>query len=171
MHTEAPRVASVDVGFGSARSYRLPGRDDEGEAAGCWTLRTASTSRASCGVAAPTWTLQRTLLGEAIDEAPVLVFVADDEGRYVAVNRQACETLGYSRRDLLGHDGPLEVAVAPEAPELYETMLREGRLEGTTPIRCSDGRLLTFRYWAKAAKVGGVDFWTSVGVIEPTAPQ
>ena len=64
-----------------------------------------------------------------------------------------------------------EVAVAPEAPELYETMLREGRLEGTTPIRCSDGRLLTFRYWAKAVKVGGVDFWTSVGVVEPTAPQ
>ena len=114
--------------------------------------------------------LQRTLLGEAIDEAPVLVFVADDEGRYVAVNRQACETLGYSRRDLLGMTVP-EVAVAPEAPELYETMLREGRLEGTTPIRRSDGRLLTFRYWAKAVKVGGVDFWTSVGVVEPTAPQ
>ena len=113
--------------------------------------------------------LQRTLLGEAIDEAPLLVFVADDEGRYVAVNRQACETLGYSRRDLLGLTVP-EVAVAPEAPELYETMLREGRLEGTTPIRCSDGRLLIFRYWAKAVKVGGVDLWTSVGVVEPAAP-
>jgi PAS domain S-box-containing protein len=113
--------------------------------------------------------LQRTLLGEAIDEAPVLVFVADDEGHYVAVNRQACETLGYSRRDLLGMT-VAEVAVAPEAPELYETMLREGHLEGTTPIRCSDGRLLTFRYWAKAVKVSGVDLWTSVGVVEPTAP-
>ncbi len=79
-----------------------------------------------------------------------MVFVADDEGRYVAVNRQACETLGYSRRDLLGMTVP-EVAVAPEARELYETMLREGRLQGTTPIRCSDGRLLTFRYWAKGA--------------------
>jgi PAS domain S-box-containing protein len=114
--------------------------------------------------------LQRTLLGEAIDEAPVLVFVADDEGRYVAVNRHACETLGYSRRHLLAMR-VTEVAVAPEAPELYETMLREGRLEGTTPVRCSDGRLLTLRYWAKAVKVGGVDFWTSVGVIEPTTGE
>jgi PAS domain S-box-containing protein len=114
--------------------------------------------------------LQRTLLGEAIDEASVLVFVADDEGRYVAVNRQACETLGYSRRDLLGLT-VTEVAVAPEAPELYETMLRKGRHEGTTPIRCSDGSLLTFRYWAKAVKVGGVDFWTSVGGVEPTTAQ
>jgi hypothetical protein len=49
-------------------------------------------------------------------------------------------------------------------------MIREGCLEGTTPIRCSDGRLLTFRYWAKAVKVGGADFWISVGVVEPTAP-
>jgi PAS domain S-box-containing protein len=109
--------------------------------------------------------LQRTLLGEAIDEAPVLVFVADEEGRYLAVNRQACEVLGYSRRQLLGMTVS-EVAVAPEAPELYESMLREGQLEGTTPVRCSDGRLLILRYWAKAVRLGGVDFWLSVGVIE-----
>jgi PAS domain S-box-containing protein len=110
--------------------------------------------------------LQRTLLGQAIDEAPVLVFVADDEGRYVAVNRQACETLGYSRRDLLGMT-VTEVAIAPEAPELYASMLEEGSLAGTTPIRCSDGRLLTLRYWAKAIKIGGIDFWISVGVTDP----
>ena len=53
----------------------------------------------------------------------MLVFVADDEGRYVAVNRHACETLGYSRRHLLGMR-VTEAAVAPEAPELDETMLR-----------------------------------------------
>lgn len=113
--------------------------------------------------------LQRTLLGEAIDEAPVLVFVADEEGRYVAVNRHACEVLGYSRRQLLGMTVP-EVAVAPEAPALFESMLREGRLEGTTPVRCSDGRLLPFRYHAKSVRIGAVDFWVSVGVTEsPTA--
>jgi|tagenome__1003787_1003787.scaffolds.fasta_scaffold20949224_3 PAS domain S-box-containing protein len=110
--------------------------------------------------------LQRTLLGEAIDEAPVLVFVADEEGRYVAVNRRACETLGYSRPDLLGMT-VAEVAVAPEAPELYASMIEEGRLEGTTPIRCSDGRILTLRYWAKTVKIGGIDFWISVGVTDP----
>jgi PAS domain S-box-containing protein len=113
--------------------------------------------------------LQRTLLGEAIDLAPVLVFVADDEGRYVAVNRHACETLGYTRSDLLGMTVP-EVAVAPEAPELYASMLQEGHHEGTTPIRCSDGRILTLRYWAKAVKIGGLDFWISVGVTDPTTP-
>jgi PAS domain S-box-containing protein len=110
--------------------------------------------------------LQRTLLGEAIDEAPVLVFVADDEGRYVAVNRHACETLGYSRRDLLGLT-VTEVAVASEAPKLYAAMLQEGKLEGTTPIRCSDGRLFTLHFWAKAVKVGGIDYWISIGVTDP----
>jgi PAS domain S-box-containing protein len=113
--------------------------------------------------------LQRTLLGEAIDEAPVLVFVADEEGRYLAVNRHACETLGYTRRDLLGMTVP-EVAVAPEAPELFASMLERGNLEGTTPIRCSDGRILTLHYWAKGVKIGGLDFWVSVGVTDPAAP-
>jgi PAS domain S-box-containing protein len=110
--------------------------------------------------------LQRTLLGEAIDEGPALVFVADEEGHYVAVNRQACEILGYSRRQLLTMAVP-EVAVAPDAPELYAAMLKQGHLEGTTPIRCSDGRILAFRYWAKAVKVGGIDYWISVGVTDP----
>jgi PAS domain S-box-containing protein len=66
---------------------------------------------------------------EAIDEAPVLIFVADDEGHYVAVNRHACEVLRYSRRHLLGMTVP-EVAVAPEAPELYASMLSQGHLKG-----------------------------------------
>jgi PAS domain S-box-containing protein len=110
--------------------------------------------------------LQRTLLGEAIDEAPVLVFVADEDGRYVAVNRQACETLGYSRRHLLAMS-VTDVAVAPDAPALYATMLEQGHLEGTTPIRCSDGRMLTLRFWAKGVKVGGIDYWISVGVTDP----
>jgi PAS domain S-box-containing protein len=114
--------------------------------------------------------VQRTLLGEAIDEAPVLVFVADEEGHYVAVNRHACEVLGYSRRQLLGMSVP-EVAVAPEAPELYASMLSQGHLEGATPIRCSDGRLLTLRYSAKAVKIGGLDYWISVGVTEPPTAQ
>ena len=114
--------------------------------------------------------LQRTLLGEAIDEAPALVFVADEEGRYVAVNRHACEVLGYSRRQLLGMTVP-EVAVAPEAPALYESMLSEGRLEGITPVRCCDGRLLPLRYQAKSVRIGGVDFWVSVGVIESSTPS
>ena len=42
--------------------------------------------------------IQMSLLGEAVEHAPVGIFVFDDEGRYVAVNAYACELLGYSVR-------------------------------------------------------------------------
>jgi PAS domain-containing protein len=41
--------------------------------------------------------IQTALLGEAIESGPALVFVADEEMRYIAVNRYACESLGYAR--------------------------------------------------------------------------
>lgn len=46
--------------------------------------------------------LQETLLGEAFDNFDGAIFVADERGRYVAVNRRACELTGYSRDELLG---------------------------------------------------------------------
>jgi PAS domain S-box-containing protein len=91
------------------------------------------------------------------------VFVADDEGRYVAVNRHAGETLGYTRRDLLGMTVP-EVAVAPQGARAIRINARKRPSRSTTPIRCSDGRILTLRFWAKAVEIGGLDFWISVGV-------
>ncbi len=45
--------------------------------------------------------IQTGLLGEAVDVGPVLVFVADENMRYIAVNRRACEVLGYEREELL----------------------------------------------------------------------
>ena len=45
--------------------------------------------------------IQTSLLGEAIENGPVAVFVADEHGRYVAVNRAACQLLGYTREELL----------------------------------------------------------------------
>ena len=37
---------------------------------------------------------------ESVDGAPVGIFRLDSEGRVVSVNRQACETLGYTREEL-----------------------------------------------------------------------
>src|SRR5204863_4482792 len=45
--------------------------------------------------------LQISLLGEAVEHAPVGIFVFDEDGRYVAVNSFACELLGYERSELL----------------------------------------------------------------------
>ena len=110
--------------------------------------------------------VQHVLLGEAVDEGPSLVFVADDEGRYVAVNKRACDALGYTRAEILGKR-VTEVAVADDAPGLYEAMLRDGSASGVTEIKCKDGRQLALRYHAAQVKVARVPFWVSIGVIDP----
>ena len=69
-------------------------------------------------------------------------------------------------REILGKR-VTEVAVADDAPGLYEAMLRDGSASGVTQIRCKDGRLLSLRYHAAEVKVARVPFWVSIGVIDP----
>src|SRR4051794_41841423 len=45
--------------------------------------------------------LQASLLGDAVDAAPIAVYVGDDDFRYLAVNRAACALLGYTRDELI----------------------------------------------------------------------
>ena len=110
--------------------------------------------------------LQTTLLGEAIDRGPALVFVADEEMRYLAVNQYACEVLGYTREELLGLTVP-DVANTPESADLYAHMLKSASDAGVTQIRCKDGRALTMRYAAKETTAAAMTFWVAVGFIEP----
>jgi PAS domain S-box-containing protein len=113
--------------------------------------------------------VQQFLIGQAVDAGPTLVFVADDQGRYAAVNQRVCETLGYTRAELLGME-VTDVAVAADAPDLYEAMLQQRRATGVTLIRCKDGRLLPLRYSAAEVTVVHMTFWVSIGVIESEAP-
>src|SRR5204862_7784223 len=85
--------------------------------------------------------VQQLLLAEALDTAPLLVFVADEQMRYVAVNRTACDVLGYTRSELL-RLRVVDVAVAPEAGQLYAPMLETRRQAGPTPIRAQGRRLI-----------------------------
>ena len=113
--------------------------------------------------------VQQLLLAEALDTAPVLVFVADEQMRYVAVNQTACDVLGYTRGELL-QLRVTDVAVAPEAGDLYDSMLRTRRQEGSTPIRTKDGRLVPFFYNARGATVAGMQYYVSVGFVEEQLP-
>lgn len=106
------------------------------------------------------------LLAEAIDQAPVLVFVADAEMRYVAVNRRACEALGYRREELLALRVP-DVAAPAEARHLYPKMQREGGHAGSAHIRDKSGRTHLFHYWAGPA---GDGLWVSCGVLDDELP-
>ncbi len=107
--------------------------------------------------------VQQFLLYDALDEGPSLIFVADEQMKYVAVNTTACRTLGYTRQELLALGVP-DVAVAPEASEIYQDMLwaRNGQ-RGVTPIRTKDGRVLSLAYNAGEVRVAGLPYWVSIG--------
>ena len=45
---------------------------------------------------------QQTLLGDAAEHARIGIMVWNEERRYIAVNRCACEILGTTREELLG---------------------------------------------------------------------
>jgi len=106
-------------------------------------------------------------LVEAMDRAPVLVFVADDEMRYVAVNRRACEVLGYTREELLELRVP-DIAEPVEARHLYPKMQRERGHAGSAHIRDKGGRTHLFHYWSGPA---GDGLWISCGVLDHELPS
>jgi len=108
--------------------------------------------------------LQQVLLQDAIDRSPALIFVADDEARYLAVNTTACEVLGYSRSELLALR-VTDVAVSVEAESLYQEMLTVRSQQGDVELRTKEGVLLPFVYEASEVTVGQTRHWVSVGFV------
>ena len=108
--------------------------------------------------------IQTALIGEAIDDGPALVFVADETMRYVAGNDTACRALGYSRDELLQLE-VRDVARDPAAPTEYDEMLARGFRHGTAILTCKDGTSLDFFYRAAQTKVAGLTFFVSVGFV------
>jgi PAS domain S-box-containing protein len=108
--------------------------------------------------------VQRWLLADAVDQGPALIFVADHEMEYVAVNQTACEALGYTREELLSLT-VTDVAVAPTASDDFGEMLRERTKRGLTQIRTKDGRLLDFQYRASEVRVAHMPYFVSVGFL------
>jgi PAS domain S-box-containing protein len=109
--------------------------------------------------------IQTALLGEAVDHGPALVFVADEDMRYIAVNRTACEVLGYTREELLKLSVH-QVAREPEAPAQYDEMLVRGFRHGTALLTRKDGTTVEFHYRATKTKAAGLTFFVSIGFVE-----
>ena len=108
--------------------------------------------------------IQTALLGEAIDDGPALIFIADDEMRYIAVNQCACRTLGYSRDELLALRVD-EVAREPHAPTEYDEMLVRGFRHGTTVLTRKDRATVDFLYRASKTELAGMTFFVSIGFV------
>jgi PAS domain S-box-containing protein len=106
--------------------------------------------------------VQASLLGEAIDAGPVAVMVADEDGRYVAVNRFACELLGYTREELLGLGMQNVVRGNGSDAELAE-LVATRRWEGDRELERKDGTLVRMSWMARETRVAGMTFYVSVG--------
>jgi PAS domain S-box-containing protein len=106
--------------------------------------------------------IQVSLLGEAVENGPVAVFVADENQRYVAVSRAACELLGYTREELLDLR-VTDVARYDEAEVEYHEMRAAGAAVGTTVLTRKDGSTVEFTYVAGETRVAGMNVYISVG--------
>jgi PAS domain S-box-containing protein len=108
--------------------------------------------------------IQTALLGEALDAGPALVFVADDDMNYIAVNESACRTLGYTREELLKLR-VTDVAREAEAPSQYDQLLARGFRHGTAVLTRKDGTTVEFAYRATQTTVAGLPLFVSVGFV------
>jgi PAS domain S-box-containing protein len=103
--------------------------------------------------------IQASLLGEAVDHGPAAVFVADEDGRYVAVSHAACALLGYTRAELL----ELRVSDVADPKGKWEQMQRDGNLTGVSTLTRKDGSKVEFSFVAGATSVAGMLVYVSVG--------
>ena len=108
--------------------------------------------------------IQKALLGEAVDAGPALVFVADETMRYIAVNRRACDVLGYTREELLALTVD-RVAQARDAPAEYDEMLVRGFRAGTATLTRKDGSTVEFSYTAGKTTAAGLALYVSIGFV------
>ena len=108
--------------------------------------------------------IQAALVGEAVDDGPALVFVADETMRYVAVNQTACRVLGYKRDELLAL-AVTDVVREPAAGSEFDQMLARGWRSGRAILTHKDGSTLEFLYRAAKTEVAGLDLFVSVGFV------
>jgi PAS domain S-box-containing protein len=102
--------------------------------------------------------VQEALLGEALEHAPIAAIVLDEEGRYLAANRLACELSGYSRDELLELGAP---ALAFDPENLQSALARMARGDltgGIARMRRKDGGALVCEYRVGETRSGGLPF-------------
>jgi PAS domain S-box-containing protein len=105
--------------------------------------------------------IQASLLGEAVEHGPTAVFVADENGHYVAVNQAACALVGYTREELLS----MRVTeIADDRAGKWDEMLETGHASGIARLTHKDGSEVEFEYVAGSTVVAGMPVYVSVGI-------
>ncbi|MDP9492491.1 MAG: PAS domain S-box protein [Actinomycetota bacterium] len=106
--------------------------------------------------------IQETLLGEALEHAPVGAIVLDEQGGYLAANRMACELSGYSREELLA-GGARALSLDPNSLPGAMARMANGDLQGgVAEMKRHDGSVITCEYRVGATRSGGLPFYVIV---------
>ena len=100
-----------------------------------------------------------SLLGDGAEHAEIGMFIYDDDGKYVAVNRFGAEQLGYDRDELLSHD----VADFTAGGIDRDVLLRLEQREGVRIVRRKDGSEKIMAFVVTPTKVGS--FWFYLAVV------
>jgi PAS domain S-box-containing protein len=100
-----------------------------------------------------------SLLGEGAENAEIGLFIYDDDGKYVAINRFGAGLLGYERGELLEHDVGDFTAGGLDR----EVLLRLERREGVRIVQCKDGSEKTVAFVVTPTQVGS--FWFYLAVV------
>lgn len=93
-----------------------------------------------------------------IDHAPMGVFVVNEKGRFIEVNREACESTGYAEKELLQKDitGLLAQEARIEGIRHFQRVVAEGKASG---IYAFDTKHLGKRYFSvNAVRITGHRF-------------
>ena len=106
--------------------------------------------------------VQETLLGEALEHAPVGAIVLDEQGGYPAANRLACELSGYTREELLD-GGAIALAFDPGRVPTTMARMASGDLRGgVAQLKRKDGTPVTCEYRVGQTRSGGLPFFVIV---------
>jgi len=100
-----------------------------------------------------------SLLGDGAEHAEIGLFIYDDDGKYVAINRYGAELLGYDRSELLAHDVGDFTAGGIDR----EVLLRLEQREGVRIVECKDGSHKTVAFVVTPTQVGS--FWFYLAVV------
>ena len=93
----------------------------------------------------------RVRLQALFDHALDAIVLADDQGRYIAVNLAFCELTGYSRDESLGM-GPADLAAPDQQPaevaNQFDEFVHAGTESGTFALQHKDGHVIETEYRA-----------------------
>jgi PAS domain-containing protein len=110
--------------------------------------------------------IQAELISEALASASVGFLVWDEDRRYIAANAAACEILGTTLDELLGHEVGAQTI---ESPEAVEEALASGFASGQAVVQRFDSHAPIEVFYATfTTKTAGMPFMATV--IAPLGP-